>query len=710
MYRQDITQSVEPAMPNPERMANAIRMQGEATKSIISAAGQAYETKQFMDMRQLENDSDALLNMFTTSNMASEQASRLLPELDSMVAIEESAGPMRPEDMDALDGLKAEAQRLKDAVQGGMSNVQYETRVSDLTRKYLARYPGMSDKIRQVVGAATGLAGADRWAATQFVRERFSPKGDDGNKLLQKDFDMVHNYTRVPYETINNLYQNDPASYRALRDQAQERATLEAFNTATEQRLKGMQNQGALTVPELTNTSLGRLEGVLSTRLMDTFQMASSEGAFNEYIEQVRTNKLNPDELVAASTAHTTRMLRAVEEAHREVSREVLVKGAAMSMTKAQMDEVLGVLDRRLQDEQRLWGDKNSFVAQAIVEKNFADATFDKKFKMMQVSMQLLQFVPAKTIEAYFTNPEVLKSTNPNLYSKISESVRMADSARGNVLGSLDTNRRNIEFTVEQTGKTGEVAPPADMPVEDVKAVDEAIGAQVDAAVNKVASGGTLTTVETNYLRGLFTGSSPRGGNVTLTEGIENMREAYTSLNENDRAEVKAAASTGSVTAINNINSILSDIEKQYGVSLKLGVNDAGQIGVVNPQFDISLQNRPLVRGQGWNPQADVAAKEATKRLTPMLKNLVNTRLIVEDKAAANARNPIAKEYTDIINNKQPYNGFFSLEARPAQEAASPTRTNTTATMADVVEFATQEGMSIEEAESQLRASGITID
>jgi len=324
----------------------------------------------------------------------------------------------------------------------------------------------------------------------------------------------------------------------------------------------------------------------------------------------------------------------------------------------------------------------------------------------MQVSMQLLQFVPAKTIEAYFTNPEVLKSTNPNLYSKIDESVRMADSARGNVLGSLDTNRRNIEFTVEQTGKTGDVAPPADMPVEDVKAVDEAVGAQVDAAVDRIAGGGTLSTVEINYFKGLLTGSSPRGGNVTLTEGIEKMREAYTSLNENDRAEVKAAASTGSVTAISNINSILSDIEKQYGIALKLGVNDAGQIGVVNPQFDVSLQNRPLVRGQGWNPQADVAAKEATKRLTPMLKNLVNTRLIVEDKAADNARNTIAKEYTDTINNKQPYNGFFSLEPK----AAAQTPRNTVATMADVVEFATQEGMSIEEAESQLRASGVTID
>jgi hypothetical protein len=717
MYRSDITQNVEPAMANPAYLQEAARLSGEASKlkssaigQLIQAGGQAYKLKVESDVAKMERDSESLLQEFMTSNIGAEQAAKTLPQLESMIAFEETAGPMRPEDMDALDGLKAEAQRLRDASQGGMTNVQYEARVAELSRKYIARYPGLADKIRNVVGATTGLAGAERWAASQFVRERFSPKGDDGSKLIQKDFDMIHSRTGTPYEVINSMYQGDPGAYRNLRDKAQELATIEAINAATRQRLDSMQNQGALTVPELTNTSLGRLEGVLAQRLMNTYQMASSEGAFNEYIEQVRTNKLNPDELVAASTAHTTRMLRAVEEAHREVSREVLVQGAKMGMTKAQMDEVLGILDRRLQDEQRLWGDKNSFVAQAIVEKNFADATFDKKFKMMQVSMQLLQFVPAKTIEAYFTNPEVLKATNPNLYGKIDESVRMADSARGNVLVSLDTNRRNIEFTVEQTGKTGEVAPPADMPVEDVKAVDEAVGAQVDAAIDRIAAGGIATQQDVNYMRGLFNGSSPRGGNVTLTKGVQRIRGAFNKLDEEGKGEVKAAASQGAVTAVNNINNIVADIEKQYGVKLEFGVNDNGQIGILPaPSTPLPVDmSVPLAQRVDPNWTYSAARQAAVKRLTPMLENLVNTRLIVDEREGSAARNAIAKEYSEVISNRQPYGGFFSLEPKAAPRTR--TRTNTTATMADVVEFATQEGMSIEEAESQLRASGVIID
>jgi hypothetical protein len=718
MYRQDITQNVEPAMANPAYLQEAARLSGEASKlrsssvaTLIKAGEQAYKFKIEGDMAQLDKDSDALLNEFMTTNMAAEEAARTLPQVQSIISFEEGVGPMRPEDMDALDSIKAQAQRLKDAMQGGMSNVQYEARVADLSRKAIARYPGMADKIRQVVGATTGLAGAERWAASQFVRERFSPKGDDGAKLIQKDFDMIHGKLGVPYEVISNAYNADPVTYRDLRDKAQELATVEAVNNATEQKLKNMQNQGALTVPELTNTSLGRLEGILAERLMGTYQMAASEGAFNAYIEQVRTGNLNPDELVAASSMHTTRMLRAVEEAHRDVSREALQQAVKMGLTKAQQDEVLAVLDRRLQDEQRLWGDKNAFVAQAIVEQNFANATFDKKFKMMQVSMQLLQFVPAKTIEAYFTNPEVLKSTNPNLYSKIDESVRMADSARGNVLGSIDSSRRNVSFTVEQVGETGEVVVPPNMPVADVKATDEAIGAQVDAAVDRISKGGAVTQQDVNYMKGLFNGSSPRGGNVTLTKGIQRIRGVYQKLDDDGKAEVKAAASQGAVTAVTNINNIVAEIEKQYGVKLEFGVNDNGQIGILpSPSTPLPVDmSVPFANRVDPNWTYTTARNDAVKRLTPMLENLVNTRLIVDDREGRDVKGAIAKEYVDVISSRQPYSGFFSLQPKPTAPAATTT-SGIRATMADIVEFATQEGISIEDAENQLRARGVTID
>ena len=521
---------------------------------------------------------------------------------------------------------------------------------------------------------------------------------------------MIHNFTGTPYEVISNAYNGDPGAYRNLRDKAQELATIKAFNESTEQRLKSMQNQGALTVPELTNTSLGRLEGLLSERLMNAYDMAAGQGVFNSYIKQVESGKLNPDELVAASAAHTTRMLRAVEEAHRDVSREALQQAVKMGLSKAQQDEVLAVLDRRLADEQRLWGDKNSFVAQAIVEKNFADATFDKKFKMMQVSMQLLQFVPARTIEAYFTNPEVLKATNPNLFSKIEESVRMADSARGGVLGAIDSSRRNITFTVEQTGSTGEVVVPADMPVEDVKAVDEAIGAQVDAAVDRIAKGDGVTTQDVNYMKGLFNGSSPRGGNVTLTKGVQRIRNVYQKLEDGDKAQVKAAASQGAITAVSNINNIVSEIEKQYGVKLEFGVNDNGELGILpSPSTPLPVDmSVPLVNRVDPNWQYTAARNAAVKRLTPMLQNLVNTRLIVDDREGSGAKAAIAKEYVDVISSRQPYSGFFSLEPKAPQAPTQTTPTN--ATMADVVEFATQEGMSIEDAVNELRTRGVTID
>jgi len=139
MYRQDITQSVEPAMANPERMASAIRAQGEATKATIGALGTAYETKQFMDMRQLQVDSEYLTNQFMAEGVAAEQAGRTLPVLEDVISFDQNVGPLRDEDFAVINNMKSEANRLRSALEGGMSNVQYEARVADLTRKYLAR-------------------------------------------------------------------------------------------------------------------------------------------------------------------------------------------------------------------------------------------------------------------------------------------------------------------------------------------------------------------------------------------------------------------------------------------------------------------------------------------------------------------------------------------------------------------------------------------
>jgi hypothetical protein len=717
MYRQDITQSVEPAMANPERMASAIRAQGEATKATIGALGTAYETKQFMDMRQLQVDSEYLTNQFMAEGVAAEQAGRTLPVLEDVISFDQNVGPLRDEDFAVINNMKSEANRLRSALEGGMSNVQYEARVADLTRKYLARYPGMGDKIRQIVGAATGLPGADRWAASQYVQERFSPKKPDANSdaMIKKDIDLIMGSlpNKFSYEELYTMRAtNDPRYYGVLR-QAQERVGIKANN---ENARNMLENVGFANVPEMQEASLAAFEGEISTQLTGAYDLAVAQGTFDAYNKMVQSGKMNPDELAAAAQAHSARMLRSVDVAYTNAKNNVLRKAAALGLTKAQQEEVLAGLSARYESEKLLWGDKNAFVAQALVEKGFADATLDKKLRMLQATSNLLQHVDSSVINSYFTNPQVLKASNLELYNFIDTAIQAANNARTSVISSLDTTRNNIRFTVQQAEKTGELVIPEGSSTQEIKTIHQNISANVASAINVInstpeAQRGEVTPNAVRNLQALLTGVTPQGGGVDVTRSIGSLRSMYEKLPDSDKQTIKAAASTGSVSTMNNIKAVMLDIEREFGVKPQIGVNDAGELGFVNFNIKGVTQARP---GGSQGTLSDIAnfnaSKEAVKRLTPMLTNLVNTRVFTESGDATEVRKTVANEYANIINNNQPYRGFFSLEARPAQEAASPTRTNTTATMADVVEFATQEGMSIEEAESQLRASGITID
>jgi hypothetical protein len=630
-----------------------------------------------MDMRQMQVDSEALANQFMTEGVAAEQAAKTLPVLEDVISFDQNVGPLRDEDVAVINNMKAEANRLRGALEGGMSNVQYEARVADLTRKYLARYPGMGDKIRQIVGATTGLPGADRWAASQYVQERFSPKKPDANSdaMVKKDIDLIMGAlpNKFSYEELYTMRATeDPRYYSTLR-QAQERVGIKANNENAKNMLESV---AISSVPQMQEASLAAFEGELSTQLTGAYDLAVAQGTFDAYNKMVQSGKMNPDELAAAAQAHSARMLRSVDIAYTNAKNNVIRKAAALGLTKAQQDEVLAGLNSRYESEKLLWGDKNAFVAQALVEKGFADATLDKKLRMMQATSGLLQHVDRSVINSYFTNPQVLKASNLELYNYIDTAIQAANNARTSVISSLDTTRNNIRFTVQQAEKTGELVIPEGSSTQEIKTIHQNISANVASAINVINSTpealrGEVTPNAVLNLQALLTGVTPQGGGVDVTRNIGSLRSMYEKLPDSDKQTVKAAASTGSVSTMNNIKAVLMDIEREFGVRPQFGVNDAGELGVINLTFKGSTQARP---GGSQGPLSDIANfnanKEAVKRLTPMLINLVNTRVFTELGDASAVRKTVATEYANIINNNQPYSGFYSLEARPVSAPA----------------------------------------
>jgi hypothetical protein len=198
VYAKDITQSVEPAQANVatlgkgiEARAEGARLSANATGTMLKAAGYLAEQYVAYDVGKTQAEAEQVTSEFLDKGMQAEKAAQdmslVAAQRDKIAATGTSysvvpdAGTRRQA---ALGTYDQEIKRLKDAAAGGMSNEEYVSRVSALTRKAIAKYPGLADSIREKVGAITGLPYADRWAEMQYVKERFTKQQADTEGMM----------------------------------------------------------------------------------------------------------------------------------------------------------------------------------------------------------------------------------------------------------------------------------------------------------------------------------------------------------------------------------------------------------------------------------------------------------------------------------------------------------------------------------------------
>ena len=184
-YSKDITRSIEPAMADPGTLAKAAQAKAGAFKTMADLAGDVYKGYTEYKIAGYEKEASEFATEFFVSG---EAARSQIPALEQAVAARETmfakrdtaaASEFSSESQTAIQKqlsiLDSEVMRLTNAVNGGMSNVQYQERINTLMRKAIVQMPGRAGDIRERVAALTGLPGAERWATMQYVRDRFTP-------------------------------------------------------------------------------------------------------------------------------------------------------------------------------------------------------------------------------------------------------------------------------------------------------------------------------------------------------------------------------------------------------------------------------------------------------------------------------------------------------------------------------------------------------
>jgi len=704
-YRQDVTQNLEPAMANPatlskaqEAQAAAAKYNMAATETLVKGLSGVIETgaklKTEFDIRGYTKEAEQLREGFFESNMAAERAAEKYGSLAAERTMFDklNASPQMPANQAAIEktlaGYDSELERLKLAAEGGMRNDVYVGRVSALTKKAIAQYPGLADQIRQRVGATTGLEGGDAWADMQYVKSRFSAekkaKGPTEDEMAAATIKRIAPYGTFGDEvTLFNLYNTDRAQFNTRVRSASEYEAAKTQTDSIKNTVTGLQGQSDLQADTarsgFTAVFAGKLQtNVLSSMTKDTEEIYGKVLALQAKGENIN---INPVAFDVQIKTHAAQMLTYIDSAKREAYATVDTYLANNpNVTDAKRKELYADVDRASEVMRTRYADDKGvgLMAMSNIFKTYRDKSLQEKTQLVDLAIKqqsAMQNNPM--VMSYWAGGEArenLRRTQPHFYEfMVGQEQELTGSligVRNDIKGAQDLG--NVQRVLTQASQTP-VAVPVDTIATPnvVKAAHQALHASAKTVLDKASKAGTIDAMEVNTIAAAFATNTETGANsLLLAREWKQLNGKLNTLPEVDLNVIKGSVSNSVKTTVISIQSLKQGIEAKYKTTLQVGVNDAGEISVVAPA--VSLVNRPLVGDTGFNV---AAAKEFMQKAKPLLNNVVYGRAMLTSEQPK----AIGTEFATLINNNQPYSGFYQQNAQPvtpAQTTGAPATGN----------------------------------
>jgi hypothetical protein len=710
MYRQDITQNIEPAMADvstlakaDQAMAAAAESSAKATSTLLQAAGAAYETYRDYDIKNTRDDQGLTADQLTQEFFMSNQAASAAAEQAGTLAAKKSAYAQRAEDImfdintpdwkkveqqaqQTLSGFDSELQRLKLASQGGMSKEQYVTRVSALTRNAIAKYPGMADKIREQVGKVTGLEGADRWAQMQFVKSMFTKdsdkKGPTELDFVKQDIDAASKTGIATQEELWNMYNTDRAGYVSKMTSLKQLQMNQTNTAAVKTQVEGL---NVVSDSQADNARAGFtaiFSGSLATSVLSE-SITQKENVWSQTAQLMAEGigpNTDPVKFKVQIDMHNVSMRTNIEKA-RQTALASLDNFFANNpnISDKKRNEMRGDINNSADTALRLYADDKGvgLGAMAAIMSNYRDKSIKEQSDLIDLAIKQQTAMQNNPLVTQYWNGgsqrENLKRQYPDFHAFMETQERVLTTTIGNISSMIDSAKSLsvVENVVNQAGNTGAAVPTS--PEQDVvatKAAHQALWAQASSFVDKADKNNVLTDQEVNVVSAAIATSIDNGANARIL--AKDYKKLQGKLAKMDGAElntIKDNASNATITTVAKIQGIKRNVEAKYGVTINVGVNSAGQISGVIPDMGA----RPLA--QGAQPIAP-AIKEFNNLIAPMAMNIVYGRAMLTNEEPV----AVGTDFANIINSGGQYQGFFSLKPQPVAGAGRGVVNPTTVT------------------------------
>lgn len=695
LYAKDVTQSIEPAQANVGTLAKGIeakaegaRLSANATGTMLKAAGFLAEQYVAYDVGKTQAEAEQVTSEFLDSGMRAEKAGQdaaLATVQRDKIASEGTSYSVVPgaetRRQAALGTYDQEIKRLKDAAAGGMSNEEYVSRVSALTRKAIAKYPGLADSIREKVGTITGLPYADRWAEMQYVRERFTreTKKDtefDPMKVVLKDIEAAAAPgTFGSQKELFDLYNTNRPEYDRRIMAFNQNKAMKTGVDAVNSRINGLQAQSDLDADQLRGSFVAMFQGNLGVNVTSA-SVSTLENIYKPVLALMAKGEnvnVNPAAFDTQIKMHNAQMKTNIEQA-RVASINEIDKYLANNpnITSSKRDQLKKDVNDAADLQLRMYADDKGvgLAAMSTIMSNYRDKSIKEQRDLINLAIQQQAAMQNNSlVMAYWAGGEQRKNlelTNKDFYNfMVKQEKILLDNTNGITSNSAGTDAlRETAAVVKAAGENpAAVATPTDVAPESVKAAHAVIQSSANTSLDKVTQNKVLSAVERTVISSALSTNVESGANSQiLANDYKKMGAKIKLLPAEDQAIIKDNVSKAARNNVMAMSSLKEGLENKYGVTLMLGVTPTGQIVAMPTPLTKEEQAKQKALGLAKIPLNDVRRKEPAaidefnKQSKALLSNLVFGRVMLteEDPVA------VANEFATIMNNRQPYNGFYS--------------------------------------------------
>lgn len=693
MYDTDLNRDVQAAGANAGALASATQKSAADNNSnlnfLINTTDQLTKTYIQGDLELGQRAGEKLQEEFLTSSKDAEQAkwaygTNQAMQRDAIKGMkplsEEGTEPALVEAAaQRLEQLQADAERLKAAAEGGMSNEQYLARVTALSKQYIAKYPGYADKVRQIIGAATGMEGADLWAQQQYVKDRFAkPTAHDGalslEKIVAKDIDEAAKRGLGSQEELFALYNNDRESYNSVMRKSANLAGIEQARKTQEAQLgqaraesdadadKRRASFNAITSTVLTQGVYGSLNQQKEQRLAAWLQRVAKGEDVASTPELKREVDMHMAEM-------RTNIIKSREYAYGQINKYLQQNP---NVSDAKRKELFADVDQQLKTFEQLYSNETGMQAMATALTTFRDKSLSEQMNFAELNIKLTSAMQNQPlVQQWYQGAEQrerIKREMPD-FATFMEQLDTERTVTNNNIRTLTGAGESIGTVKSKVcqGTNGEVVSVgAGDDVAVVKAARDVVNNKAINVLTNAAKNGYIDPKDNACIQGALrtnmeTGSCARVVASTATKSAENFKK----LPQADQDTIKAAVSASSVEAYRKVRSIKEGVESKYGVQLQFGVNDAGQVAGYYKDKPAHAKLSAVEEMQ-WmkdNPEAikyQQAMNEFFKLALPLTSNFTNIQHVVTQKDPK----AISTEFAGLLNGNQPYTGFFSMAAQ----------------------------------------------